>query len=328
MVNATKSGPATLRVLGCGGAGVNIASHFEKSEIQDGLADVHVTYVDTSRSNLKHDAPADSVTLIDGVDGSGKVRRENAEAIGESIKRILLDHPPGDMTVVVYSASGGSGSIFGPLIHSELLARDLPVISIIIGSEESALSAENTVNTLKTLDAISQKRDRNVVFAYEHNAPDTPRREVDGHVKTVIASLAILASRQNAELDTKDLQNWLNYANVLGMTPSPVRLRIMDNDTAKEAQDLDVISLASLLTSPDVVHPSWHPDYSATGYCDLGKITQDEREGLHYLLTQDVDKIFGYISDVQSSIEERKSARKEVKRYADRSEADDNGLVL
>jgi len=322
---------ATLSLFCAGGGGINLGSHFENAEVRDGQATLEVTYVDTSMSNLHNGIDRKRAAIIEGVDGSGKVRKENAGVISESIKKILLDHPPGDLSIVVYTGIGGSGSVFGPLLHSELLSRGDQVISIIIGGEESAMATDNTVDTLKTLDAISQKRGKNVVFAYQHNDPNTTRSEVDAHVHTTIASLAVLASRQNDELDTRDIYNWINFSEIdrLDFEPALVRLRVFDHDSAVEgAQDYDVISVASLLNSPSVSPPGWHPDYSATGYCNLKAITGEEQEGLHYLLTHDVDKIYNYIAEVQSKIQERKSARKGVKRYANKGEADDNGLVL
>ena len=322
---------SVLRVFGCGGGGLNLASHFENSEVRDGQAAIEVTYVDTSLSNLNNGQDRRRAAIIDGVDGSGKVRKENASLISESIKKILLDHPPGDLNVVVYTGIGGTGSVAGVLIHSELLARGEQVISVVVGGEESAMAADNTVDTLKSLDAISQKRGKNVVFAYQHNDPDTTRAEVDAHVHTTIAALAVLSSRQNDELDTRDMYNWLNFSEIerLDFEPALVRLRVQDQESAIEtANDHDVISVASLLASPSIPAPGWHPDYSATGYCDLKAVIGEEQEGLHYLLTHDVDKIYNYIADVQAKIQERKSARKGVQRYATKGEADDNGLVL
>jgi hypothetical protein len=320
-----------LTLYSCGGGGINLGSYFENAEVRDGQAAIDVTYVDTSLSNLHNGLDRKRAAIIEGVDGSGKVRKENASAISESIKKLLLDHPPGDLSVVVYTGIGGTGSVAGILIHSELLARGEQVISVIIGGEESAMATDNTVDTLKSLDAISQKRGKNVVFAYQHNDPDTTRAEVDAHVHTTIAALAVLASRQNDELDTRDIHNWINFSEIdrLDFEPALVRLRVFDHESAVEgANDYDVISVATLMSSPSVSPPGWHPDYSATGYCDLKAITGEEQEGLHYLLTHDVDKIYNYIAQVQAKIQERKSARKGVQRYAEKGEADDNGLVL
>lgn len=326
-----KNEKSTLRIMGCGGGGINLASHFENAEVRDGMAEIEVTYVDTSLSNLHNELDRKRAAIIEGVDGSGKVRKENAGVISDSIKKILLDHPPGDINVVVYTGIGGTGSVAGVLLHSELLARGEQVISVVVGGEESAMATDNTVDTLKSLDAISQKRGKNVVFVYQHNDPDTTRAEVDAHVHTTIASVAVLASRQNDELDTRDMYNWLNFSEIdrLNFEPALVRLRVFDHESAVEsAEDYDVISVASLMASPAVTPPGWHPDYSATGYCNLKAITGEDQEGLHYLLTHDVDNIYNYIASVQEKIQERKSARKGVRRYADKGEADDNGLVL
>lgn len=96
-----------VRIYGSGGCGVNIASHFINRPEQAGFATVHPCFVDTSRSNLKPEIREEDCYILQDVDGSGKVRRENAEGIGNVIKQVLLKHKPMDLNLVVFSASGG-----------------------------------------------------------------------------------------------------------------------------------------------------------------------------------------------------------------------------
>lgn len=103
-----------LVIYGCGGAGVNIASIFEKTYgvASPGFADVVSYYIDTSKSNIGINIPKDRTYLIEGLDGSGKIRRENHLAIGECIHDILLSHKPGDVNIVISSTSGGKPAAF------------------------------------------------------------------------------------------------------------------------------------------------------------------------------------------------------------------------
>ena len=103
----TSSVKGTLRLYGAGGAGINCISIFNDVKPDLGAASILTTYIDTSRSNLKPEFKEDDCFLLKGVDGSGKIRRENHKEISESIKKILLDHKPGDFNIVVSSASGG-----------------------------------------------------------------------------------------------------------------------------------------------------------------------------------------------------------------------------
>mgnify|MGYP001176795926 CR=1 FL=1 len=97
----------TMRVYGCGGAGINITSFFNGAGIESGCAEVFPAYVDTSRSNLRPEFNEDDVFILENVDGSGKVRRENHEEIANVTRQILLQIPPKDFNVVIFSASGG-----------------------------------------------------------------------------------------------------------------------------------------------------------------------------------------------------------------------------
>lgn len=98
-----------LRVYGAGGAGLNLACRY--NDLPDnptpGYAEVRPVYIDTSRSNLTADHNPDYFYCLEDVDGSGKVRRENHQAISKSIRQILQEFKPLDFNVVIFSASGG-----------------------------------------------------------------------------------------------------------------------------------------------------------------------------------------------------------------------------
>jgi len=135
-----------IRIYGCGGAGINLTSHFINLPADGNYAEVLAAMVDTSRSNISTDIAEDLCYILPEVDGSGKVRKENHEVIGGVVKQILLQHKPEDLNVVVFSGSGGSGSVIGPLITKELLSREHSVICVMVGSDESAITCTNTRN--------------------------------------------------------------------------------------------------------------------------------------------------------------------------------------
>ena len=97
-----------VRLYGAGGAGINIVSHYTGRQSEPGCAEIMPALVDTSRSNLKNrEMPKDSTYLVEGLDGSGKIRAENHAEISKTIKQILVQIPPTDFNIVVFSASGG-----------------------------------------------------------------------------------------------------------------------------------------------------------------------------------------------------------------------------
>lgn len=274
-----------LKLYGAGGAGINLAGSWKgmhgTSDV--GTALCQLVYADTSRSNLPDGIDPETVFIIDGVDGSGKVRAENHIEISRSVRSLLQKHAPGDLNVVLFSASGGSGSVFGPLIIAELLEAKSPVVALVIGSEESNITCKNTMNTLKSLEAIAKKKGVPVVINYQHNARSGKRSEVDVHVRWTLSALAMLASRRNRELDTMDLANFFNFAKVTSVESQLSLLHVYDKDEEVEAATLP-IAIASLLKDADQPTHSVIPEYSTVGY---PREAIDSFERLHYVITVD-----------------------------------------
>lgn len=101
------SSNGTITLFGCGGAGINQVAFFNNADQEPNCANIHTGYVDASHSNMRDDFNKDDIFLLDNVDGSGKVRKENHQEIANVVKQILLQIQPGDLNVVVFSASGG-----------------------------------------------------------------------------------------------------------------------------------------------------------------------------------------------------------------------------
>ena len=275
----------SIRLYGCGGLGVNIVSYFEPCAGQalEGHAVAHPCYVDTSRSNIDPGLSDDRIFIMDAMDGSGKVRRENHEEISKNIRTIIQTHQPQDFNVVVFSASGGSGSVIGPLIMSELLTRGLPVVGIVVGSDESTITANNTIGTLKSLEAIAQKTGQPVVISYEQNQHGVKRSDVDAACHHVIGALSLLSSRRNREMDTKDIANWVQFHRTTSVKPRMALLDVYRNN--KDVENIVApISIASLYADPDAPTIQVTPEYHCAGY------PRDNVAGfevMHYVITID-----------------------------------------
>ena len=261
-----------LKVFACGGAAINIVAKVGSIQIDPALlADIEVAMVDTSRSNLQNHSKAGECYLVEGLDGSGKVRAENSTAIGERIKEILQRHQPGDLNVVLHSGAGGSGSVIGPLLVSELLARNIAVVVLMVGSTSSTKEAENTLKTLKSYEAIVQKRQLPVVLGYLQNSATLARGEVDKQMVSTITYLSILYSRRNRELDTKDLYNWLRYSAVTTFEPRLSTLSVFWHPQGDPQLKTDmsrvgnVISVATLAGEDLATDLPVTPEYQAVG---------------------------------------------------------------
>lgn len=267
----------TLKLYGCGGFGTNIAKQYQP--VPDLTDAVQVAYVDTSHSNI--DASNEKFAyLINDIDGSGKKRDLNATTIRRHVSPALTEFPPGDFNLVLFSGSGGSGSVFGPLLIDELLNRKKLVIAIVLGDSDSAIATRNTLKTIQSLSALSEKHNTAITIFYEEMGTGMHRREIDAMFHEAIASLKLLSSGLNTEMDTQDLVNWLYYQNA---TPHTAGLGILNiyNTNERLSELYDALSVASLYASPDEPHGPVKAAYRTTGY--TGNATTSPQ---HYVITQ------------------------------------------
>lgn len=297
-----------LRLYGAGGTGINIIGSWNGMDgrAEVGTAQCQVVYVDTSRSNLPEDIDQSKLYILDNVDGSGKVRSENHVEISRNIRSVVEKHTPGDLNIVCFSASGGSGSVFGPLIVSELIERKAPVVVLVVGSDESKITCENTLKTLKSLEQVAKKKGVPVVMIYHHNDRDGKRSAVDMQCRFALATLAMLCSRRNRELDTMDLSNFLNFPKVTSVGPQLAMLHVY-RDSAAVDQASSPVAIASLLKDPDESTYSATPEYACVGY---PREHIDSFEQLHFVITLDgVQVVHKMISDRLDGIMKTSAAR-------------------
>ncbi len=315
-----------IRIYGAGGCGTNIAYQLVDSRDDEAIASFKLTFIDTSRSNLRESISLDNTYILEDLDGSGKVRKENSVVIDGNIRQILVKFPAEDFNIVIFSASGGSGSVIGPLLIRELLRRHSSVVALVVGSEESVITTQNTVNTLKSLDAIAKQVGHPVVTYFQHLDSTVTRKQVDTDMMRVVYSLGILASKNISEMDTMDIKNFLQYERSTSLKPSITGLRIFDNRNP-EWDKVVAISMAAIFRSPEENRIPVVPEYVTVGYLANG--------------FQDVTSIF-YVTDpslitlahskldlILKELIENRDARvlsSGIVTGADRVE--DNGLVL
>lgn len=283
----TDSIKPSVRLYGCGGCGINQVTPFTRKQMGKGYSELEVGLIDTSSSNYTAEHKENGIDFFlatsDG-EGSGKVRRDNAAVISDNVKQALLKQQPADFNVVLFSASGGSGSVIGPLLMKELLTRGIPCVGIIVGSSESSITALNSLNTLKSLAAIGDSLDKPCIISYQHNSASNRRSAVDGTCNAIVHTLAALCSSQNDELDQRDVRNWAFYNH---STSVPAQLSLLEVcDTVEAAKEIEApISVASLLTDKDAVAPDLMPEYSCIGYRLDG--LEDGLNEVHYVISVD-----------------------------------------
>lgn len=275
-----------------GGAGFNVGSRLEehRNSNDKSFANLESIYVDTSRSNLNSTINPNHVYFIDGLDGSGKVRAENHQIIAQHIPVILQRYniEEGDVVVVLHSLSGGSGSVAGPLMVSELLNRDIPTVAVTIGSADTKIEANNTLKTLKSYAAIVEMREKPLALSYLFNSIDKGRDLADSMAVRSILALCALYSRENEELDSKDLAHWLQFNKTTSFKPQLAALTLVEaGDTMPPLGN--IISVATLAKRGDrtaLVNP---PEYQTVGYLTEEADTNlRKRAPLHFIISDGV----------------------------------------
>lgn len=320
-------------IYACGGCGINISSWFEQYRSKApniGFASINPVYIDTSKSNITKTLNTDHTYTIEGLDGSGKVRRENAQIISQHVRDILNKFKPGDLSIVVSSMSGGSGSVIAPSIVSELLERGQPVVVCSVSSTDSRIEIENTITTLKSYESIANMRATPVNMIYRENSLAVKRSEVDKQIQGEIAKLAALFSRQNKEMDSSDLVNWLNFTKV---TSYPPKLTFMDfySDKVMDLKYGSVVSVATLAKKEHNTFTGQTVEYQCVGYPEEENSKDlDLKQALHYVLLEGVfDQIFKDLSKSLKELDDLKNAR--INKQGILSNNDkpaDNGLVF
>lgn len=321
-----------VRLYGVGGCGTNRVCEFlEQREHMNHRSQTELlpAILDTSEANLKgRQVPQDSVYLIPDLDGSGKVRSENHQEISRWIRRMINEVSPQEFNVIVFSASGGSGSVIGPLLIKELNERRLPVIGIVVGSHESVISCNNTLNTLMSLESIAEKTELPVVINYQHNETNEPRTRVDETIHGLISSFLVLASDENREMDRKDLEHFLHFSKLSG---KPQLATIHVSLDAEQLQAVDSpVTIASIYDREDRPQAQITADYVTIGYGDLSNFDSYE---MHFAITTtDIDRVAKGIRKKVKELRENQSARVERDSLMSIEEANgqqnDDGLVL
>jgi hypothetical protein len=291
-MNNTETRTGQVRIYGVGGAGSNVTSQIENVDRNDVeafiQADVLTCYADTSRSNLEDGIPNEKFYLIPARDGSGKIRTENKDEIAEYVLPILQKFQPADLNIVIHSGGGGSGSVIGPMLVRELMKRGVPVLVFMVGSAESVKDAQNSLATLKTYASLVSALQVPLTLAYLQNTRETPRETINTRIKGMVSALLMLFSRNNKELDTQDLINWLRFDKGAGHDPQ-LSVLSMFGKTESVPDIGNLLSLATLtIPGADTSFNGMLPAYHAIGFVQTNDNTVRDRLPVHFAISDGI----------------------------------------
>ena len=149
----------TLSLIGCGGCGCNILKKVY-AKLDDNIkASISTMVIDTAKSNfdgLSEDCKIHSIGEL----GSGRDRKKNAASI-----RLYFDRNPelgknvSDISIIISSFGGGSGSNISPILTEHIMRRDSGKAVVIVGVLDTSSERDtiNSITTLKTFEKFAKE---------------------------------------------------------------------------------------------------------------------------------------------------------------------------
>lgn len=279
--------PIKTRMYNCGGTGLNLGSDYSPNSES-------VCFLDSSDANLKYKKISDDRSyVIPGVAGAGGDQSFMMPHARKHAPLMLERFPPGEFNIVITSGSGGTGSTIAVCLVRELLKAKANFVVVVVGSYDATKRVRNATNTLKNLEMLALQHEAPVVVAYVSNAAG--EQAADEEALYVLSALDALTDQENERLDTKDVENFVNFHRITAVPPQLCTLHIRES-RADAAAVLEPISVAILVNDISKDVPYGSPFYRKVGITTRAdKIPGDQ---LHYIINS-----VG-VSDVFDELEE------------------------
>lgn len=244
----------SVAVLFAGGFAVNQAISLEKAGYFDSSDNLDYMLFDGSDSNAsKAMLDAGKALLVPGTTGQGKKRAKNVKQyldfVAENVSRV----PDADLYLIVYSLSGGSGSVLGPEMNRRLMSKGKNTINIVLSTDDSREDVKNTFNTLTGLANNVKQLNRPIHFMLEESSSGK-RSDLDAMIQEHIVNASNICAHQHLGLDANDVNSWLDYQQH-DIEPQLTMIERFDDTESLEQLNGSVITILSLLTDQDNTVP-------------------------------------------------------------------------
>ena len=290
----------SIEVVGAGGCAINLI----KNLIQKIPASELIKYkvIDSSRSNL--DDVTDIEVHIVSELGSGKDRAKNLPILQTYLdKHSELTNPKADISIIISSFSGGTGSIASNLLVQRIMkhAEDKAVIVVGVLDASSEKDCLNSINTLKSFNRITKDLSISLPMMLFSNTikykgqPKPGKFKVNETVvKRLVSLITLLTDTTVKEIDWMDKMNYLRPQDS-GCEIGPCSLGITDSsldDAVTLPGEVDIlIKEENIIHSILVVGDGSTPDIlTNVNYVGVGtlKFTSTMVEGIPKEFTQDL----------------------------------------
>ncbi len=340
-----------LIIHGVGGAGINIASDVLRGlENYNEISDIEIYTLDsTDKTIQKHPELEEtfmkitsgkrSGTQIDGAAGERK-NTELVKIYSENVKNYMDEFEftkpnTNEFHVVIFSGSGGTGSVAGPLLIQELIQTGNIVYPIVIGDASNLLFITNTINTLSTIERIATKNKVAIPFTFYNNTINgvtnmQTEKEINNRVIKMLYLISIGISGNIQNIDLQDMRNF--------MQPSLYKTIRVQNGAyglhvVRKTLDVEDAIIARTVTTEefdidiksDLLHNKVGILLSEEAIETLG----DQLPVYLYLRTNTLVDTVEELEETYEKLEEKtRKKRRSLRSNLNNVEDDDTGLVL
>ena len=236
--NIINSSIPTVRIFGLGGAGLNTVR-----AVKNIYADrASFMCFDTSLANTK---PGEDTIILAGGSGSGKIRKTNADPIAIAFANMSDEELAlGDVNICVFSASGGSGSVSGPLFIAEIASRQDKIanriVALVIIDTDTEINARNSLNTLQSIHNLAEQHNIYLPITIFNNSCKGGKRVVDMTIVNKLNWLVHMLTIPTFEIDRNDRRNFLAGNETVNAPPGMKLLHVaMGTDAEASNEDIE-----------------------------------------------------------------------------------------
>lgn len=268
----------SVSVIAAGGCGQNILKSILKSNPQ---FDVEIGYriIDTSASNVNglNGIPFDAIGEL----GSGKDRGKNLDAI----QKYIDTHPDlfkqaSDITFILFSLAGGSGSVIAPLLAHRILRNSNRCV-VLVGVVDSSSERDciNSINTVRSFASSAEKNGHYFPIMLFNNHGVGRFAVNKTAAQRVIEMIDLLTSKEIDEIDYNDKMHYLRPTS-MKCPPGLYLLSVTatDSDKAEDlpGEDDSVIGVGDVLHACMVVNDTGLTPDVLTAFTCVG-ISEEKR---------------------------------------------------
>jgi len=338
-------------VYGIGGAGINVSNSIKSylESLDENFSNFIFETIDTTIKTVqsypelldnfwKIESTRVSADQLDGLAGERKdkvVAVEIQKSMQRYIDTIKNGTDKNKYHVVIFSGSGGTGSVAGSLLIKEMLLKEFTVLPIIISDSSTYLKANNTINTIVGLNSISKSTKTALPIGYfinnlKSNTTPISENTVNKDIQKMLELLAMFTSGTVKDIDNKDMNNFLIPSRYSTFEVAPGLYRL--SAKIKKVDDKNTILIRTVL-SPSVkdVNISVPLLDNKTGIVNDGHINHIGDDIFPIFLTIEkgtINKTVESLQTVLKELESLKNIDSDVLDSLSDSNEDDTGLCL